>query len=41
VSNKGCDEVICPSMSYVATSNSILYCGALPVFAEVERKTYN
>jgi dTDP-4-amino-4,6-dideoxygalactose transaminase len=28
-------------MSYVATSNSILYCGALPVFAEVEPQTYN
>jgi len=35
------DEVICPSMSYVATSNSILYCGARPVFAEVEPDTYN
>jgi dTDP-4-amino-4,6-dideoxygalactose transaminase len=35
------DEVICPSMSYVATSNSILYCGARPVFAEVEPQTYN
>lgn len=35
------DEVICPSMSYIATSNSILYCGARPVFAEVEPGTYN
>lgn len=35
------DEVICPSMSYVATANSIKYVGAIPVFAEVNPKTYN
>ncbi len=35
------DEVICPSMSYVATANSIKYVGAKPVFAEVNPKTYN
>src|SRR5688572_29065621 len=29
------DEVICPSMSYIATANSIRYVGAKPVFAEV------
>jgi perosamine synthetase len=29
------DEVICPSMSYVATANSIMYVGATPIFAEV------
>ena len=29
------DEVICPSMSYIATANSIKYTGAVPVFAEV------
>jgi dTDP-4-amino-4,6-dideoxygalactose transaminase len=29
------DEVICPSMSYVATSNCIKYVGANPIFAEV------
>lgn len=29
------DEVICPSMSYIATANSIRYVGAIPVFAEV------
>ncbi len=32
---KAGDEVICPSMSYVATANSIMYVGATPVFAEV------
>jgi dTDP-4-amino-4,6-dideoxygalactose transaminase len=35
------DEVICPSMSYVATANSIKYVGAKPVFAEVNPRTYN
>src|SRR6201995_2201396 len=38
---KAGDEVICPSMSYVATANSIKYVGAKPVFAEVNPKTYN
>ena len=28
-------EVICPSMSYIATANAITYVGAIPVFAEV------
>ncbi len=35
------DEVICPSMSYIATANCIMYVGATPVFAEVNPKTYN
>jgi perosamine synthetase len=35
------DEVICPSMSYIATANSIKYVGAIPVFAEVDPVTYN
>jgi len=35
------DEVICPSMSYIATANSIAYVGAVPVFAEVDPITYN
>ncbi len=35
------DEVICPSMSYIATANCIKYVGAKPVFAEVEKDTYN
>jgi dTDP-4-amino-4,6-dideoxygalactose transaminase len=29
------DEVICPSMTFVATVNSILYCDATPVFADI------
>jgi perosamine synthetase len=35
------DEVICPSMSYIATANAIRYVGATPVFAEVLRDSYN
>lgn len=35
------DEVICPSMSYIATANAIKYVGATPVFAEVDPVTYN
>jgi perosamine synthetase len=35
------DEVICPSMSYVATANCIKYVGAKPVFAEIIPDTYN
>ncbi|MEO8403077.1 MAG: DegT/DnrJ/EryC1/StrS family aminotransferase [Chitinophagaceae bacterium] len=38
---KAGDEVICPSMSYVATANSIKYVGATPVFAEIIPATYN
>lgn len=34
------DEVICPSLSYIATANSIKYVGAKPVFAEVN-EDYN
>jgi dTDP-4-amino-4,6-dideoxygalactose transaminase len=34
------DEVICPSMSYVATANAIRYVTAVPVFAEVNEE-YN
>jgi dTDP-4-amino-4,6-dideoxygalactose transaminase len=35
------DEVICPSLSYIATANSILYMGAKAIFAEVAPGTYN
>jgi len=29
------DEVICPSLTFVATANSILYTGATPIFADI------
>lgn len=35
------DEVICPSLSYIATANSIRYVGANPVFADVNPDNYN
>lgn len=35
------DEVICPSMSYIATANCIRYVGAIPVFAEINPANYN
>ncbi len=35
--NKG-DEVIVPSLTFVATANSVLYCGAKPVFADITSK---
>src|SRR4030066_2005376 len=38
---KPVDEVICPSLSFIATANSITYTGAKPVFAEVNPETYN
>lgn len=38
---KAGDEVICPSMSYIATANSIKYVGAKPVFAEINPVNYN
>jgi perosamine synthetase len=35
------DEVIVPSMSFIATANAVWQCGATPVFAEVDPKTFN
>ncbi len=35
------DEVITVSHSYIATANSVKYCGAKPVFVDVELETYN
>lgn len=35
------DEVITVSHSYIATANSVRYCGATPVFVDIERETFN
>ncbi|HJT72078.1 MAG TPA: DegT/DnrJ/EryC1/StrS family aminotransferase, partial [Terriglobales bacterium] len=35
------DEVLCPSLSFIATANSIRYVGATPVFVDVDPMTYN
>lgn len=35
------DEVITVSHSYIATANSIRYCGAMPVFVDIQPETFN
>lgn len=35
------DEVIVPAFTWIATANVVLYCGATPVFVDVDRATYN
>jgi len=35
------DEVIVPSMSFIASANSVWQCGATPVFADVDPRTFN
>jgi perosamine synthetase len=35
------DEVITVSHSYIATANSIRYCGARPVFVDIDPRTFN
>src|SRR5512144_1831997 len=35
------DEVVTVSHSFIATANAIRYCGALPVFVDVEPATFN
>jgi perosamine synthetase len=34
------DEVICPALTYVATANAVRYCGAEPVFVDVNEATW-
>lgn len=35
------DEVLCPSLSFIATANCIRYVGAEPVFVDIDPATYN
>jgi dTDP-4-amino-4,6-dideoxygalactose transaminase len=35
------DEVILPSFTFIATANVVLYCGAKPIFVDIDPKTYN
>jgi perosamine synthetase len=35
------DEVIVPSLSFIASANAIVHCGAVPVFVDVDPRTYN
>ena len=38
---KGGDKVFCSSLTFVASCNPILYCGATPVFIDSEPETWN
>lgn len=35
------EEVIVPSLSFIATANAVWHCGATPVFADIDPFTYN
>jgi perosamine synthetase len=35
------DEVICPSLSFIASANSIVHAGGTPVFVDIDPVTYN
>jgi perosamine synthetase len=35
------DEVIVPSLSFIATANAVWHCGATPVFGDIDPRTYN
>jgi perosamine synthetase len=38
---KSGDEVLVPTLTYVATANAVTYCGARPVFVDSEEHTWN
>lgn len=35
------DEVLIPSLTYIATANTVRYCGATPVFVDCDPNTWN
>ncbi|MFI5217604.1 MAG: DegT/DnrJ/EryC1/StrS family aminotransferase [Candidatus Limnocylindria bacterium] len=35
------DEVVVPSLSFIATANAVIHAGAAPVFADVEPRSFN
>jgi perosamine synthetase len=35
------DEVVVPSLTFIATANAVRHCGAEPVFADIDPLTYN
>src|SRR3984893_12625667 len=35
------DEVITASHSFIATANCVRYCGAIPIFVDIDPDTYN
>lgn len=35
------DDVICPSYSFIATANAIVYARARPIFVDIDPRTYN
>jgi perosamine synthetase len=41
VNGRAGDEVITVSHSYIATANAVRHCGAVPVFVDVDARTFN
>jgi perosamine synthetase len=35
------DEVIVPAFTWLATANAVMYCGAKPIFVDVDKTNYN
>ena len=35
------DDVLCPSLSFIATANAIVYAGANPVFVDIDQYSFN
>lgn len=38
---KSGDEVIVPALTFIASINPIIYVGAIPVFVDIDKKTWN